>query len=1009
LLLTFIEVFMHRLTFSESILVAAFALPLCCGIVRAAAGDADPSFGGAGYVRYAAPKTIPGLFAAAVGLDDGSAIVVGGADTDVFVRHYRVDGSLDIRFGNGGTTFVPGLNGGGFSTPALHLFRQKSGRLLIEQSGIVRRLNADGSYDSTYLPAGMNVEGSGLSVTSYSLLPLDDGRFVVVTTPQAGFNTSNISVRFYLPDGRPDTVRGDANGERILSPPDSSAVYRPTSAATDAQGKILIASRVEHSGTADTGLVVIRLNPDGGYDTTFGTGGVFVIGAQLGIVNDAKIIAGADGRIGFLFSVPETTRSVSYLVVYILTANGQQDSSVPSGGRISLIVPPETKLDERSLQWVSGSPVMTVAGYTRPDILGNGNPEPALQIAQWRIDLSDRVVGGLELTNAGLDSTFLPKGFALAGGGIFWTYGSEDNFFYGALHAPTTGSGRGVLLPFDARSLTTSTPPRIAFSLDGHYFESFKNAKVLSDGGIVVLGTYVSRGVEAYALTRFTADGRLDLDYGDGNGRRQLSSATRLSWSFLLRSSDDMTTVLTQFDCSSVIVGTYALLRRFDARGMPDTRFGDDGVVALSGRFASTSPGFVDANGAVTLIKDVQPVRYTASGMVDSSFSGTAWPVQPVGGAFFLSPILLDELPDGRLQGIRLAAGNTMQVFRWLSNGSIDDSLPPLVISLPAGGPSGSDIKGMLILPDGRTLIAIDQTNQRVLLRLRADGALDVTFGNGGVALADGLGIFGIPTKLAVQSDGKILFTYTTRLGNGLAMAVARFTSDGQRDTTFTSDGRFDSIFSLSGYETASDLIALSDGSLLAVGQSGLGPQYPGSGSVGFGLLLKLRGTASSPAQASAAVIEFFNTRLVHYFVSGGPGEIVSVDTGGAGPGWQRTGLGFSAYVPETGIPSGAVPVCRFYGTPGRGPNSHFYTVSASECAAVKQDPGWTYEGTAFYLFAPINGQCANGQQPVYRVYNNRFAQNDSNHRYTTESNVYAQMQALGWIPEGVVFCGPPQ
>ena len=156
-------------------------------------------------------------------------------------------------------------------------------------------------------------------------------------------------------------------------------------------------------------------------------------------------------------------------------------------------------------------------------------------------------------------------------------------------------------------------------------------------------------------------------------------------------------------------------------------------------------------------------------------------------------------------------------------------------------------------------------------------------------------------------------------------------------------------------------------------------------------------------------IVEFFNTQLGHYFVTAGVGEILGVDKGGAGPGWERTGLGFRAFIQETGIPSGALPVCRFYGTPGRGPNSHFYTVSATECAAVKNDPGWTYEGVAFYVFAPANGQCAAAQQPVYRAYNNRFAQNDSNHRYTTDSNAYAQMRAAGWSGEGVVFCAPTQ
>jgi len=45
--------------------------------------------------------------------------------------------------------------------------------------------------------------------------------------------------------------------------------------------------------------------------------------------------------------------------------------------------------------------------------------------------------------------------------------------------------------------------------------------------------------------------------------------------------------------------------------------------------------------------------------------------------------------------------------------------------------------------------------------------------------------------------------------------------------------------------------------------------------------------------------------------------------------------------------------------------------------------------------------------QPVYRVYNNRFAFNDSNHRYTTDPAVYNSMQQQGWLPEGVVMCSP--
>ena len=41
-------------------------------VAHAAAGDADAAFGVGGYVHHAASKTVPGLFRAGLGLDDGS-------------------------------------------------------------------------------------------------------------------------------------------------------------------------------------------------------------------------------------------------------------------------------------------------------------------------------------------------------------------------------------------------------------------------------------------------------------------------------------------------------------------------------------------------------------------------------------------------------------------------------------------------------------------------------------------------------------------------------------------------------------------------------------------------------------------------------------------------------------------------------------------------------------------------------------------------------------------------
>jgi len=50
-------------------------------------------------------------------------------------------------------------------------------------------------------------------------------------------------------------------------------------------------------------------------------------------------------------------------------------------------------------------------------------------------------------------------------------------------------------------------------------------------------------------------------------------------------------------------------------------------------------------------------------------------------------------------------------------------------------------------------------------------------------------------------------------------------------------------------------------------------------------------------------------------------------------------------------------------------------------------------------------GVCPFGSRSVFRAYNQRALQNDSNHRYTASPAVYQLMIEIGWRPEGVVFC----
>ena len=162
-----------------------------------------------------------------------------------------------------------------------------------------------------------------------------------------------------------------------------------------------------------------------------------------------------------------------------------------------------------------------------------------------------------------------------------------------------------------------------------------------------------------------------------------------------------------------------------------------------------------------------------------------------------------------------------------------------------------------------------------------------------------------------------------------------------------------------------------------------------------------------APTGRSIEITEFYNTALNHYFRTANPGEATGIDAGAAGPGWVRTNLPFRAWATRSDAPLNATSVCRFYGTPGRGPNSHFYTSSAIECGRVKGDPGWTYEGIAFYAVPTLPDlTCPTNLTPIWRTYNNDFAHNNSNHRMGKDIATYQSMIAQRWLGEGTVMCG---
>jgi hypothetical protein len=172
---------------------------------------------------------------------------------------------------------------------------------------------------------------------------------------------------------------------------------------------------------------------------------------------------------------------------------------------------------------------------------------------------------------------------------------------------------------------------------------------------------------------------------------------------------------------------------------------------------------------------------------------------------------------------------------------------------------------------------------------------------------------------------------------------------------------------------------------------------------------MKLNWVAFLPEPGSA--IEYYHAALDHYFVTANPVEAGALDAGHFA-GWQRTGESFEVMLSDAGTGNSYVPVCRFYGLPERGLDSHFYSASREECDAVAAgyDGAWVRESADAFYVVPADastGACPDGTRPVYRLWNARF---DSNHRYTTSAAIKAEVIERGYVPEGygpdmVAFC----
>ncbi len=310
-------------------------------------GSIDPSFGASGKVI----TNFSGLrdqVATAVATLPGGGIVVAGTTSatingstpltpDIGVAEYNPDGTLNTAFGNDGRVITS--SGGAFEVQITAVAVQPDGKIVV--AGWI----APSVFNDEFLLLRYNTDGSpdtsfgqgGEVEISFG----DGGDFGngVAIQPDGKIvavgsgNAANFDVVRLNPNGSLDTSFGTA-GE-VVTPMNGGA----SSVVIQPDGKIVVGG-TSFSGDPDEGdnFALVRYDADGSLDPSFGAGGVVITGpntigiADIALQPDGKIVA-VGSTSTFAAAYDQAFEVVRY------NSDGSLDQSFGTGGIVTTDVP----------------------------------------------------------------------------------------------------------------------------------------------------------------------------------------------------------------------------------------------------------------------------------------------------------------------------------------------------------------------------------------------------------------------------------------------------------------------------------------------------------------------------------------------------------------------------------------------------------------------------------------------------------------------------------------------
>ena len=605
--------------------------------------------------------------------------------------------------------------------------------------------------------------------------------------------------------------------------------------AVQADGKI-IAAGFAYQNTNYLSFTLVRYNPDGSLDTTFGTNGTGIVYTDLG--GRSQITAMAvqpDGEIvvaGFVgFPDQPGLGSGSGIALARYQTNGVLDAGFGSGGTI--VMPSSGEYNALyGLMIESGGNIVAVGAspggnsaiyqFTTSGVLDAsfGSGGEVTTPAPWAADSVGIQFGNNTIQN--------PNKLVVAGGSYivrcFLNGTLDTNFANGGVLTNAFGNIIGLAVQGQLLQPRTITVAGESYDANNYYFSMARFT-----GGGTLDTTFGTNGTGIVALPM--ANRNLYPDYADPR------AMTFQSGNFVLAGDWGVESGLSKFAAA-----------RFTSGGVPDTTFGSNGVLlaelsdaAAQAHAVAIQPDgkMVVAGQAAYFTNNSQAysfalARLNPDGSLDDSFGSNGKVTTPLNSAEVANAVAMES--DGKIvaAGSLAGGGSDFVLARYNADGSLDTSFGSGGTTAVPVGYGSDDPDAVQIQSDGKIVVAgsaEDSTSheQFAVARFNTNGVLDTSFGSSGIVITT----FGSPPSVAeaygagIQPDGKIVAVGLAIATSGSSvtsdMAAARYNTNGALDFSFGSLGRTQANVGGSTLDVGYAMAIQPDGKIIVAGGAGIG------------------------------------------------------------------------------------------------------------------------------------------------------------------------------------------